>query len=123
MIIFKRELGKVFWDQAVTPFGDCWSGHGAYRNDPAHEYLKGLGVLPHGDYRLGPMEVNHGHLGPDVMSLTPMLGTDTRGRSGFFWHGDHPNDFDWSASDGCMISARATRIMANTAHDRIVRVV
>ncbi len=84
-----------------------WSGHGSAHNDPAREQQKGIGPLPAGDYDLGPLQAHHGHLGPDVMALTARPGTQTYGRGDFFWHGDHPNDTDWSASDGCMISDHA----------------
>jgi hypothetical protein len=123
MIFFDRRSGTVTLSSGKVLSRSTWSGHGSAHNDPAREQQKGIGPLPAGDYDLGPLQAHHGHLGPDVMALTARPGTQTYGRGDFFWHGDHPNDTDWSASDGCMISDHAVRIAANQETDRVVRVI
>jgi hypothetical protein len=47
-------------------------------------------------------------MGVEHESLTPINGTDTLGRSGFYIHGDNSAQ-DSSASNGCIILNNATR--------------
>ena len=95
----------------------AYSGHGEGKNNPAMQSVPNVGPLPRGRWTFGPLENDHPHLGPDVMPLTPVMGTVTFGRSGFFCHGDsisHPGD----ASDGCLILAHNVRLAVADSPDK-----
>jgi hypothetical protein len=96
---------------ALTRDGDLiatgYSGHGEGLNNPALEADPGVGPIPAGTWRIGPPEP-HPNLGPLAMPLTP-LGHDAHGRSAFFIHGDNA-EVDHSASHGCIILSRLTRM-------------
>jgi hypothetical protein len=85
--------------------GTGYSGTGLGRNAPEHEDLQGVGPIPAGGYVIGKA-YDHPHLGPCVMNLDPLPGTDTKGRSLFRIHGNNAaND----ASHGCIILGPAIR--------------
>lgn len=97
-----------------------YSGFGHGKNDPTDEAIRGVGPIPCGRYRIGPPE-DHADLGPYALPLTPLPGTDTHGRDGFFMHGDsrsHPG----KASHGCPIEDRAhrERVWESGDHELIV---
>lgn len=84
-----------------------YSGHQEGKNNPALETDHGVGPIPRGTWRIGA-PVDHPHLGPRALPLSPAPGTETFGRSGFFVHGDssaHPGD----ASHGCIVLPRNVR--------------
>lgn len=123
MIIFDRRKGTLTHVGSAEPFAfGVWSGHGEAHNDPAYERQRGIGPIPAGDYAIGPREYR-ARLGPHVMSLTPINGTETFGRSGFFIHGDSVGDVSWTASDGCVIAPRSTRDCIDAMVDRRLRVI
>jgi hypothetical protein len=51
------------------------------------------------------------------MRLEPDAGTDTRGRAGFLIHGDN-TAMDHTASHGCIILPRATRLTIDASDVR-----
>lgn len=121
MITFDRKAGTLTDSTGKLISKVIWSGHGDAHNDPSREKEKGIGPLPAGLYRMGHPR-DGGHLGPFVIDLE-MIEGNAYGRSLFRMHGDHPNDFDWSASDGCIIAALFVRQRADAETDRLIRVV
>lgn len=119
MLTFNRREGTLTGE--VTASG-IWSGHKNAANDPSREQEHGVGPLPAGTYAIGALRDGE-HLGPDVMNLDPLPGTNTFGRSLFRIHGDFAGDTDHSASDGCIIAPRAVRLAINQIADRRLCVV
>jgi hypothetical protein len=96
-----------------------YSGHGMGLNNPAMTNAPDVGPLPVGTYTIGrPMEDDH--VGIFALPLTPDPSNQMFGRSAFFIHGDNPA-LNHTASDGCIILARAIRNdIANTADDTLI---
>ena len=102
-----------------SPLGSSWvgySGHGDGFNNPDMESVKGVGPLPRGRYTIGP-SYDDPHLGPCVMHLDPVEGTNTFGRSLFRIHGDNAA-LNHTASDGCIIMGPAARRVISASADR-----
>lgn len=111
MFIFNQTTGEVTHDG--QHFDWAYSGHSAGVNNPKMQYIPQVGPIPVGMYTIGPAFV-HPHAGAVCMRLTPDKDTDTRGRSGFMWHGDNIS-LNHTASEGCVISPRIARLAAATA--------
>ena len=90
-------------------------------NNPDDQYVPSVGPIPVGMYHIGEAFVHH-HCGPISMRLTPVSGTDDRGRDGFLMHGDTASR-DHTASDGCIIMDHDIRVTVSTGADRALRVV
>lgn len=88
--------------------GTGYSGHGDGVNNPACQNMPMVGPIPLGKYQIGP-EFTHPKAGPICMRLTALPGTVTFGRDGFMMHGDNSLG-NRSASEGCIIMPRLTRI-------------
>lgn len=103
--------------------GTGYSGAGfpteGYRNNPDMTSVIAKGPIPQGKYIIGSA-YNHPRLGPCVMPLTPELDTNTRGRSGFFIHGDNARH---DASHGCIILGPALRHLIDNDRDGLLEVV
>lgn len=121
MITFDRKAGTLTADTGKLIAKGIWSGHGNAHNDVSREREKGVGPLPAGLYRMDNAR-DGGHLGPFVIRLTMIQG-DAFNRNDFFLHGDHANDMDFSASDGCIIAPLLVRQRADAEPDRLIRVV
>jgi hypothetical protein len=95
--------------------GTGYSGTGNGRNNPSAQDLPNTGPIPQGKYHIGPAYA-HPHLGPCVMNLDPIEGTNTFGRSLFRIHGDNARH---DASEGCIILGPSIRklIAASGDHD------
>lgn len=106
---FRQHDGELTRDGAFE--GTGYSGTGAGRNNPAEESVQGVGPIPAGRYSIGPM-YHHQHLGPMVMNLEPLPGTDTHGRSLFRIHGNNARN---DASHGCIILGPTLRSLINTS--------
>ena len=88
--------------------GQGYSGHPpSGLNNPDMEQVKDVGPIPAGKWLIGSFRNDH-HLGPCVAPLTPLVPTDTFGRSGFWLHGDTA-DGTHDASDGCIILSLTER--------------
>lgn len=101
--------------------GSSWagySGHGAGRNNAEMENVPKIGPIPKGIYKIGAA-YDDPHLGPCVMHLDPIDGTDTFGRSLFRLHGDN-KAHDGSASEGCIIMPHDARETVSTSPDKIL---
>ena len=84
-----------------------YSGHGEGLNNGLFQYVHNVGPIPVGLYSVGP-PVLHPGLGPVVLQLKAHPYTETKGRSGFYIHGDNAKG-DQSASEGCIVIGRAER--------------
>lgn len=87
--------------------GTGYSGHGHFLNDITKTQVLG-GPLPVGKYKIEAPR-NSPRLGPDVMNLTPLPGTEMFGRSLFRVHGDTAKH-DHSASEGCIVMGHMQRL-------------
>lgn len=121
MIIFDHKAGTLEDDGGNVISAHIWSGHASARNDASRVKEHGIGMIPLGDYEIGPLR-DSPNLGRDVMNLDPIHGTNTFGRSLFRIHGDTANDFGFTASDGCIIAPHDVRLEVNKDLDRILRV-
>lgn len=103
-------------------FHGLYSGHGPGVNNSLFEEVPNVGPIPRGRYTIGPLR-DGGHLGPNVMDLDPVAGTNTFGRSLFRMHGDFAGDQEHLASEGCIIAPLQVRLHVNDDQDRILEVV
>lgn len=90
-------------------------------NDPTAQDQRGIGPIPCGWYTIGEPFDSYDH-GPYCLPLTPDVGNDMHGRSGFLFHGDsvkHPG----TASRGCIILARYIREQIGQSADKRLQVV
>lgn len=90
-----------------TALGQCYSGSVDHVNRPESQALKGLGPIPTGMWLLDAPTL-HPRLGAVAIGLEARDAKTSRGRSGFFIHGDNDAG-NFSASTGCIIATRATR--------------
>lgn len=109
----------------VKTLGSGYSGKGTGLNNPSQEDVPGAkgkadaGPIPEGKYGIGKQQTNVTGTGtqlPASMRLTPDAGNQMHGRGGFLIHGDNAAG-NHSASEGCIITDRATRnAIANTGY-------
>ncbi|SRR5208337_683359 len=125
-MIYDITAGIVRKDGIV--FGSGYSGHGPGKNNPAMEGAPEVGPIPCGDYEICGPPFTSPKTGQYVLRLRPDAPTRARiitlGRNpdSFEWHGDsieHPGQ----ASDGCIVSPRATRVHAWQSGDRHLQAV
>jgi len=98
--------------------GTGYSGHGDGRGNPKLAATPMVGPIPPGKYRIGPA-YDDPHLGPCVMHLDPLPGTNVFGRSLFRIHGNNAQN---DASHGCVIAPPAVRSAINKSLDRVLEV-
>lgn len=99
--------------------GTGYSGHAEGRNNPVAEGVQKVGPIPAGGYVIG-RAYDHAHLGPCVMNVDALPGTDTHGRSLFRIHGDNANH---DASEGCIILGPAIRHEIAASGDATLHVI
>jgi hypothetical protein len=102
-----------------TYLGAAYSGAPGFVNDPNAVRLIGLGPIPPGAWSIG-VPFDNPKTGPFSIPLTPMVGTETFGRSEFLCHGDN-EAMDQTASHGCIIAARPIRVIVATFQVLIVQ--
>jgi hypothetical protein len=90
-------------------------------NNPAFEYVRGVGPLPKGTYTIGDF-IDHPHLGKLAAQLTPSPENVMYGRSGFYIHGD-TEEMNQSASDGCPVLPHSVRVAIAESDDKEFQVV
>ena len=90
------------------------------RNNAAMCSVKNIGPLPEGLYTMGA-PVEHSHLGPFAIPLTPDPTNEMHGRGDFYVHGDTTPS--GNASEGCIILPRAVREALHASPDTRIRVV
>jgi hypothetical protein len=109
------------YDATGVLIGVGYSGSPEHKNDPEAQSLHNQGPIPAGRYHIGPPQDTVTH-GPFVLPLTPDPANEMFGRYGFLIHGDsvvHPG----TASQGCIIQSRDTRVKLWTSGDRDLIVV
>jgi hypothetical protein len=115
-----------------------YSGNGAGLNNPNDASIPNVGPIVPGPYMIGAPKNPVDQLGPFAMPLTPMMEpiisphpvsqeqaaqiAAEHARSGFFIHGDNAL-MNHTASHGCIILKRQTRIMIAASDDRQLIVV
>jgi hypothetical protein len=119
MTTFGIEAGQI---TCPTATGCAYSGAPGFVDDPSAEGIKACGPIPEGQWGIGAMVADGGKLGPNVLPLTPLSGTVTYGRGGFWIHGDNA-EHDESASEGCIIVGPAIREAIDADPERILQVV
>lgn len=101
------------------PVGHGYAGHGEGLNNPSMCNVPDVGPLPVGNYKIG-QPIHDDHVGVFALPLTPNPDNQMFGRSAFFIHGDNPA-LNHTASDGCIIMARAIRNdISNSADDDLI---
>lgn len=101
--------------------GTGYSGHGDGRGNPKLVAVQNVGPIPPGKYKIGPAYDDEGGLGPLVMHLDPLPGTNVFGRSLFRIHGDSISA-PGTASHGCVVAPPAVRRAINKSQDRVLEV-
>ncbi len=113
-----------------TVIGTGYSGKGDGLNNPSMENVPGskaspvAGPLPEGKYTIGKQQDNVTGSGTKLAGserLTPQGGSDMHGRGGFLIHGDNARQNN-SASEGCIVTSRATRDAIGASGDRTLDV-
>jgi hypothetical protein len=119
MFEFNPKTGVMTQNGEPLENGDkCYSGTGDGRNNPSMEDVPNVGPIPRGRYRIG-MAYDDAHLGPCVMHLDPLPGTNDFNRSAFRIHGNNASN---DASHGCVICGPAMRALINASRDRVLLV-
>jgi hypothetical protein len=116
---YSQSTGQLL-DPSGAIIATGYSGHGEGVNDPDDQDIPNVGPIPRGAYFIG-RAFTHQTCGPVAMRLEPDAGTDTRGRSGFLIHGDSAS-LDRTASHGCIILPRATRLTIDASDVRALLV-
>lgn len=121
MWVYVQDNGEL-WRPNWTLAGVGYSGApGPGKNNPAYQFVKNIGPIPCGIYNIG-MSFTHALKGPVCMRLEPLSGVQLCGRGGFMVHGDSV-DKPGTASEGCIILARAIRTEIQASNDRVLLVV
>lgn len=111
MWIYAQKSGRLF-DAGLQLRGMGYAGKGDGKNCPEKQSIKNTGPLPAGLYKIGKA-ITDPHMGPLAIELEPDNGNLMLGRAGFYIHGDNATH---TASEGCIIMARAIRecVVAST---------
>lgn len=107
-------------DSAMSFLG--YAGHGEGLNNPDMEFVPNVGPLPRvpSGYEIGEPE-DSPHTGPFSLRLTPRSPDELQGRDEFLIHGDSQS-MDHTASNGCIILARAAREAIHASGDTSLEV-
>jgi hypothetical protein len=113
-LVYSQRTGEFFYaaSPVLTAIASGYSGAGPHKNNPKSACISDLGPIPAGIYNIAPPEdltLPDGHQIKYCLRLTPQLGTDTCGRTGFLIHGDSKVFPGW-ASAGCIIATRDVRL-------------
>jgi len=99
-----------------------YAGSGAGLNNPNAQNQPFVGPLPQGNYTIGAVMADGGHVGPYVLPLEPWNGNQMFGRAGFFIHGDTPAR-NQTASNGCIVLDRQWRQLIAQSSDAVLTVI
>jgi hypothetical protein len=119
MWTYEQLTGHILQDDVLVGLGYAGSPEG--KNNPDMQDVAQTGPLPRGTYSIEAPQ-NSPHTGPFTLDLTPDPANEMFGRSAFRIHGDsmeHPG----TASEGCIITARAIRELIWTSGDNQLEVV
>ena len=120
MWVYSQTTGILAKDGQKVDVG--YSGHAAGLNCPDLQAVHKVGPIPQGFYEIGAPVDTETH-GPFVLPLQPDPDNQMFGRDGFLIHGDRIGQPAGSASEGCIILARATREKIWNSGDRTLQVV
>ena len=112
MWTYSQTSGEILHDGEFV--GTGYSGTQGGRNNPDAQNVQNVGPIPRGLYTIGD-RYDDPHLGPCVMHVDPMPGTQTFGRSEFRIHG---NNIDNDASKGCLVAGPSIRILIAASDDK-----
>lgn len=121
MVTFTISTGRLT-DGNGNDIGPAYSGAPGDVDNPDDVAIKAHGPIPPGLWNIGAVVADGGKLGPNVLPLTPVDGTATYGRGGFWVHGDN-SAHDESASEGCIVAAPTIRQAIDADPDRLLDVV
>lgn len=109
MFRYEQRTGRFLFGISDSPRAVAvgYAGAPPCINDPSQDHVKKCGPIPSGEYVL--VETHHPRFAAPAFYLAPEKGNRMHGRSGFWIHGDNKR-LDRSASTGCIILDRATRI-------------
>lgn len=111
--------GTLLHDGEFVGSGYSGSGQSSeFRNRADKVQVHGHGPIPPGNYFIGAAR-SHPKLGPVVMNLDAMPGTNTYGRSLFRIHGDNARH---DASHGCIILGPLLRRLIADSDDKHLQV-
>ena len=99
--------------------GHGYSGYSYGRDNPDFEHITDVGPIPRGEYRM--RRVFSPHLRPPVIELIPLCQT-AHGRTDFRIHGDNA-EANYTASHGCIIMRKETRMIVADSADDLLEVV
>lgn len=124
MWTWKQSTGELFRDGAFVVKG--YSGKGRGMNNPKLEGMQGVGPIPRGRWEMKGI-YDSANVGPRTITLWSLDGVpddiDQRtGRGAFRIHGDSIRA-PGTASKGCIILPRITRVKMWASGDRIIEVV
>ena len=107
--------------------GHGYSGQPQYKNDPTAVAIHNEGPIPPGRYTMSTFFHSEGPRykhpkGKYVCQLIPALDNNMFKRAGFMIHGDSISE-PGTASDGCIIQGRATRISMAMSDDHDLLVI
>lgn len=112
-------LSPTLQETKIEVYG--YAGHGEGLNNPSKQDIPSVGPIPQGDYLIN-WATDHNLLGPIVLELIPHPLNLMFKRNGFYIHGDN-SKANKSASLGCIILNRTTRIATNNSIYRLLKVV
>jgi hypothetical protein len=124
MWTYEQSTGKLF-NPAGVFVDEGYSGFGQGVNNPTMEFDPNVGPIPQGLWTIGS-PYNSPTLGPLVLALTAMAGTQTEGRDLFRMHGDSQADLNAHLQDGsrgCIVIQHSTRIIVSESGDKVLNVV
>ena len=120
MFIYIQKTGELIRDSRVVAFGYSGGNCGQNpegKNNPGLQDKHCIGPIPAGEWEIQGPPHDHPHLGKYVLRLMPREHTETFGRSDFYIHGDRV-DAPGTASEGCVIFDRITRVHIWESGDR-----
>ena len=120
MWTYSQSTGSMMDPEGVV-IGHGYSGNGEGLNNPAMQSVHDVGPLPQGFYVMSELLEDDSVVGEYAIRLQPDPTTEMFGRSGFFCHGDNPSA-DHTASDGCIVQLRRTRVAMWTSPDHLLLV-
>jgi hypothetical protein len=118
---YSQSTGDLI-NPAGSRVGIGYSGRGVGLNNPTKQDAADVGPIPQGSWTIGTFFDDPGGKGPIVAHLTPSVGTQTYGRSGFMVHGDN-SAANHTASEGCIILPHLLREQLMASNDRTLIVV
>jgi len=118
MWTYDQPTGQLFHDGKII--GTGYSGHDDGKNNPASVAVHNVGPIPCGFYTIGEPH-DTAKRGPFVLPLEPDAKNEMFGRLGFLIHGDSIKA-PGTASEGCIVMARAIREEIWSSNDRRLEV-